>query len=115
MVTATLSAEAGAAIIKKIIDEIYEGVKRGGINLLGKARSDVKELSIARALNSTTKEKTIWYIEKEVSLYDFYYPSTIEFDEGIKKKISAIIDLVQSDHFVVQVTAGQGKSILLTY
>lgn len=115
MATTTLSAAVGAALVKKVVDDIYDGFKKSGINMLGKARSDVKESAIARALNSTTKVKTLWNIEKEVSLYDFYYPSTIEFSKDTKKKISAIKDFGHSGHFVIQGTAGQGKSIFLRY
>ena len=114
-VATTLAVTAAAAAIKRIVDDLYIKAKELGVNTIGKARSDVKEVAIARALLEITKVKTLWNIDKEVSLYDFYYPSTVEFSEEIKKRINGIRDLGPIGHFVIQGTAGQGKSIFLRF
>jgi hypothetical protein len=114
-ISTALAIGAATSGIKKIVDDIYTKIKDIGVNRLGKARAEVKEQPITRALLSVTKVKTLWNIDKEVSLYDFYYPSTIEFAEGNKKKISKIRDFGSAGHFVIQGTAGQGKSIFLRF
>lgn len=111
----TLAVAAATTGIKKIVDDVYANIKERGTIMLGKARSEVKDLAIAKALLTVTKVKTLWNIDKEVSLYDFYYPSTVEFSDEIKKRINGIRDFGPSGHFIIQGTAGQGKSIFLRF
>lgn len=115
LTTTALAIAGTTALLKKALDDIYIKVKELGINHLGRARSDIKEITIARALSSITKVKTLWNVEKEVSLYEFYYPSSIIFSETIRKNIASLKDLGTRQNFVIQGTAGQGKSIFLRY
>lgn len=112
---AALASSGIISLIKKILDDLYAGVKNEAINRLGKSRADIKEQPIARSLLSVTKVKTLWNIEKEVSLYDFYYPSTIEFSQSVVKKINSIGEFGRVGNYVIQGTAGQGKSIFLRF
>jgi hypothetical protein len=114
-ITTALVLSAATAATKKIIDDLYQKAKEAGENALGKLRSDVKEVAISRALVEVTKVKTLWNVEKEVSLYEFYYPSTIEFSNESKKRVNGIRDFGSVGNFVIQGTAGQGKSIFLRF
>lgn len=115
----TVGGAAAAAVasagVKRIVDDLYAKAKDLGVNYLGRTRSDVKEASIARAIAAVTKVKTLWNVEKEVSLYEFYYPSSVLFAEGARKRIGSLKELGIRQHFVIQGTAGQGKSIFLRY
>jgi|SRR5471030_50275 len=114
----TSSALATAAItplIKGIIDDLYSNLKESTSNFLGKSRSEIKDQTVTRSLLSITKVKTLWSIEKEVSLYDFYYPSTIEFSKKITKKINSTQEFGKIGNYIIQGTAGQGKSIFLRF
>jgi hypothetical protein len=113
--TAALSIAAATHVMKKIIDDLYDLTKTTGTKLLSRSRAEIKETPVARAVHAITKVKTLWNIEKEVSLYDFYYPTSIEFAEGLTKRVNGIKDFGRVGNFVVQGTAGQGKSIFLRY
>lgn len=114
-ITTTLVAAGTTALLKRALDDVYLKIKEVSINQIGRARSDLKEAAIARALSLTTKVKTLWNVEREVSLYDFYYPSSISFSEGAEKKIGNLKELGSRQNYVIQGTAGQGKSIFLRY
>lgn len=114
-VAASITTAFATSLIKKTLDDIYQNLKDKSINFLGRARSDVEDAAIARSLNNITKVKTLWNVEKEVSLYDFYYPSRIRFSNEKSKNINKLRDLGVVQNFVIQGTAGQGKSIFLRY
>ncbi|NDP64786.1 NACHT domain-containing protein [Polaromonas sp.] len=112
---ATIAIASTTALLKKALDDIYLKVKEAGVHHLGLARSDIKESVIARALSTITKVKTLWNVEKEVSLYEFYYPSSIIFSDDITKRVTSLRNFGTLQNFVIQGTAGQGKSIFLRY
>ena len=110
--TSALLLKATSVLVKKIIDDLYEfGKNRIAFSVC----SAGKERAIARSISKITHVKTLWNIDKEVSLYEFYYPSQIEFSKSVIKKVDSIKDLGKSQNFVIQGTAGQGKSIFLRY
>lgn len=110
-----IGTAVATALVKAVLDEVYKFSKEAAKNRLAKSRSDLKESAVARAVNSVTKVKTLWNVEKETSLYDFYYPSSIEFQARNVKRISSLSELGITQNFVIQGTAGQGKSIFLRY
>lgn len=100
-ITTTVAITGATALLKKAIDDIYVKVKEVGTNHLGRVRSDLKEATIARALASITKVKTLWNVEKEVSLYEFYYPSSVIFADEVRKKIGGLRELGIRQNFVI--------------
>lgn len=58
--------------------------------------------------------KTIWQIDKNVNLNEFYYPSKIAI-ESSRIEIGSLGDLPENGKIIIQGTAGQGKSIFLRY
>lgn len=116
--TAAAAATATAtatALVKLVLDDLYKAIKTAGVNRLGKSRSDLKDKTIARAIGQITKVKTLWNITKEVQLEEFYFPSSIIFVDEIRKKVHSLRDFGSVQNFVIQGTAGQGKSIFLRY
>lgn len=111
----TIALGVATALVKQVVDDLYFELKRLGINVLGRSRATIRDASVARALHSITKVKTLWNIEREVSLYEFYYPATLDFPEAQRKPIASLGELGERQNFVIQGTAGQGKSIFLRY
>ncbi len=69
---------------------------------------------IAKHIDDVRKVKTIWQIDREVLLTDFYYPSKIIINQN-KVIISAVNKLPDYEGIIIEGTAGQGKSILLRF
>lgn len=113
--TATLALAGATQIVKKVIDDLYAKAKDEATRRIGKARSSVNEASVAKSLASVTKVKTLWNVTKEVSLYQFYFPSYVQFEGLARKAIKSIDGFGKLQNFVIQGTAGQGKSIFLRY
>lgn len=114
-IPSTLAISGASAIIKRILDDLYVSAKEVAVNRWARSRSDLKEAAIAKSLTRITKIKTLWNVEKEVSLYDFYYPAKIEFPGGATKQIASLRELGIVRNYVLQGTAGQGKSVFLRY
>ena len=70
---------------------------------------------LARKIFEVTTVKTLWGGDTAVSLYKFYYPLKVSFDDGPPKAVASLNDLGRGHHYVVQGTAGQGKSIFLRF
>ena len=58
--------------------------------------------------------KTVWQIDRKVSLHDFYFPTRLEI-EGKPTPISSLAELNPSQPILIQGVAGQGKSMFLRY
>lgn len=97
---------------KKLIDSL--------LPIITKKASLAKKLRNLNATNAylsaanVKKVKTIWQIDKEVCLHDFYYPSKIQIDDT-EIKVEGLNSFPENGKFIVQGTAGQGKSILMRY
>ncbi len=74
----------------------------------------INDIDIYAKLANVENVKTIWQVDKSVNLNSFYYPSRIIYDN---KEILAdsIAVFPENGKFVIEGTAGQGKSILLRY
>jgi hypothetical protein len=70
---------------------------------------------LATKILDVTRVKRLWGPDEGESLYRFYYPSTIQFNDKITKRVSSLSELGQGRNFVIQGTAGQGKSIFLRF
>jgi hypothetical protein len=114
--TATATAAAGIALVRRVVDDVYANAKAAAIGHYWKRRTDVNDQQVFKAIWSCTSIKTLWSIEREVSLYSFYYPSHIIFSEGVKKAVDKLADFgPAARNFVIEGTAGQGKSIFMRF
>ncbi|EHC08012.1 NACHT family-like NTPase [Shewanella baltica OS625] len=95
------------ALFKKLIDSLWPTI----INKASLTKK-LKNLNAANAYLSAAnveKVKTIWQVDKEVNLHNFYYPTQIQL-EGNKIKIEGLNSFPDNGKIVIQGTAGQGKS-----
>lgn len=86
------------------------------VNLrIRKWRNEANVRVIAERIHALVEVKTFWSFDKEVSLYEFYYPPLIEFFHPTLKPVNGIGDFGVIENFVIQGTVGQGKSIFLRH
>ena len=114
MVAGTLvSLGAVTNLLKKPLEDLYHIAQ-------GKVRDKVKEWKttkglkrISRKMSSIELVKTIWQVDKEVNLREFYYPARIMI-VATPSQIDQI-DRLPGGNIVFQGIPGQGKSIYLRY
>lgn len=117
MLTAsTLAPSALGMIVKPLINEIIETAKKK-INaperIVAKSLSSIE---LGKRVYNVINVKTLWNVEKEVSLFEFYYPSRLKFSANSKpQQIDHLSSFPKDFNYVIQGTAGQGKSIFLRY
>lgn len=115
-ITTTLTASAVGAVLKPLSTELVAHVKRYAKSPERVVFKALSAIELGRRIYSVINVKTLWNIEKEVSLFDFYYPSRIAFPgEKSAKSVTNLSDFPAKTNFVLQGTAGQGKSIFLRY
>lgn len=99
-------------LFKKLIDSLWPTIKSKA-----SLAKKLKNLNAANAYLSAAnveKVKTIWQVDKEVNLHNFYYPTQMQL-EGKRIKIEGLNSFPDNGKIVIQGTAGQGKSILMRY
>jgi hypothetical protein len=112
--TATFLIEA-RALLTPILKAIGEAASDSLQSRLALWKSGKNVDSLARQIEKTTKVKTLWNIDRAVSLYDFYYPSRVLYGSGVKKPIASLRELAPTGNVVIQGTVGQGKSIFIRF
>ena len=101
-----------STLFKKLIEDIYQLARKKAS--LAKKLKNLNPNQAYLTASNVEKVKTIWQIDKEVCLREFYYPTKIEVDREIIL-LESLAELPANGKMVVQGTAGQGKSILLRY
>lgn len=107
--------KASVPLVKNVIDDVYNHAKDGVFTRINEWRASLKERAVTKAIAQITHVKTLWNIDKAVSIYTFYYPSKVEFIGGVTKEILGLKDFGSTQNFVIQGTGGQGKSIFMRY
>ncbi|MBW3527233.1 NACHT domain-containing protein [Shewanella sp. NKUCC05_KAH] len=97
---------------KKLIDSLWPIITNKAS--LAKKLRNLNATNAYLSAANVKKVKTIWQIDKEVCLHDFYYPSKIQIDDT-EIKVEGLNSFPENGKFIVQGTAGQGKSILMRY
>lgn len=112
-----LSASAVGVVMKPIIADIYASVKNYLTpDISHEAHKALSATELGKQVYRIINVKTLWNVEKEVSLFEFYYPSRVKLPgQKVAQKITSVTQLKEGNRFVLQGTAGQGKSILLRY
>ena len=114
----TLTSTVLGGILKPILNELIEVAKKKISNPDRAVLKSISGAELGKRIYSTINVKTLWNVEKEVSLFEFYYPSRLIFAATGKEKAKAITRLSnfpRDTNYVIQGTAGQGKSIFLRY
>lgn len=105
---------AAARILSKPINDLYELGKEKFKTELSKAKTISNINKMHKSISSVHKVKTIWQIDKAVSLKSFYYPSSLIIDDK-KTNINSIKKIQHTENILIQGMVGQGKSIFLRY
>lgn len=100
---------AGASALRKPISDIYEIGKDKFKNELAKWKFNKHTNSLYRKISSVQKVKTIWQVDKEVNLKQFYYPSRVINDKKLIA-VNTINKLPHDGSIILQGIVGQGKS-----
>lgn len=69
---------------------------------------------LARKLVITDRVKTLWSPDRETSLLQIYFPSTVSVHGGTRKTIDSLKDLPVGN-IVIEGIVGHGKSVFLRY
>lgn len=110
-----VALNVSSSIIQNIISKILDQTKLEEKEEITLWLSNLKGRNTAKAIGQVTHVKTLWSTDKEISLYEFYYPSKIETDKSLIKEISGLKDFDSQNNYVIEGTGGQGKSIFLRY
>ncbi|CRI55387.1 NACHT domain-containing protein [Pseudomonas sp. CCOS 191] len=95
------------------INDLYNAAKGAIKESLEKIHIAQGGKKFARSLLKVEKVKTIWSPDKEMSVMDFYYPSSIKVNED-RLAIKKIKDLPLGN-LIIEGIVGRGKSIFLRY
>jgi hypothetical protein len=69
--------KAGVTLLKRPLEDLYETAKENSKQKLAIWKSEANVKSLYKKIASIQNVKTIWQVEKEVNLKEFYYPSNI--------------------------------------
>lgn len=115
-IISTGAAVAGAESLKIILNDIYDSSKSKFRKLKISRINKQAEETIYRKLRSVENVKTIWRVDEEVNLNQFYYPSKLKISgKNTPVEPHYTSDITTTQNIVIEGTAGQGKSILLRY
>lgn len=113
---AALSIAAGSKVVEKLCNEIFDSGKDFFRDQKIKKINKHAFKTIYKKIQSVENVKTIWKVDDEVNLRQFYYPSTLHIPATNSKiKVDRVSDISERTNIVIEGTAGQGKSILLRY
>ncbi len=96
---------------KAIFSEATEYLK-SKIPTLKIAKSNISDVYLKAS--NVENVKTIWQVDKNINLNEFYYPSKI-LVSGNKVLVDSLNSFPPNGKVIIQGIAGQGKSILLRY
>jgi hypothetical protein len=109
------AADTTKRALEALLGEIFEAGKGEFRQALKKWRSQ-KQLEKLRTRSLEIRTvKTIWQVEKEVDLLEFYYPSKVKQSAHKSREIHKIDELPHDGNIILRGTVGQGKSIFLRY
>lgn len=113
-ITAIAAATAGKKALENVTDDIYELGKDQFSKTLKHWKTKGNISTLYKKITNIRRVKTIWQVEKEVDLMNFYYPSKIKVSEK-RKTIDDISNFDYEGNILIEGTIGQGKSIFFRY
>lgn len=114
MLLTTVTVATVSSLMKKITDDLYETGKSKLSTSSSVLKNSFKHKNIATKAISITKVRSLLDLENPLSIYNFYYPSRLIFRDSIEKNVNSLKE-IPKENYVIQGTAGQGKSIFLRY
>lgn len=113
-IAALLATEAAKQGVKLIVNRLASKSEDSAKKALSQLNSKAKIDSLYRKMRHVRQVKTIWQLDKEIDLAEFYHPTKVIIDDQ-SRVVKDLLDLGSHPGIVLQGTAGQGKSILMRY
>jgi hypothetical protein len=110
-----VSAGMVAKVVGKVLDELYDLGEQIFKSHLDKLKREAVRRKLIKRATACERVKTIWQLDKELRIPDFYYPSQINFGTGVTKVVSGLQHFPTKGNLLIEGTIGQGKSIFLRY
>lgn len=110
----TVASIAGTKALQSLISSLYASATGKLKDKLKSWKNNARAQTLYSNISQVRNVKTIWQVEKEVDLLEFYYPTRILHDQ---KNIEAktISDFGYSGHILIRGIVGQGKSMFLRF
>lgn len=115
--TAALSAGgvvAGKKAIEQVVTDLYDGAKGAVKNKIKTWKNKRTLDTLFKRISNVRNVKTIWQIDREVDLLDFYHPTKITV-ENERRSVTTISDFGYDGNILIEGIVGQGKSIFLRF
>lgn len=108
---------AALLLLKKPFDDLYEKATDELKEKLAILKTHSKVKNLHKRLWESQRVKTIWNIDRPLSLSTFFYPvHIIRMDNEHKLQVRLTsLDNLPNNHNIISGTVGQGKSILIRY
>lgn len=116
-----MPVETGTVIAAKSLELALKGMYNAGKEKLSNAITKIQNTNnikkLAKNIKRFGKVKTLWQIDKEVGINEFYYPSKVIFpDHNMEtQRANSLRDIPTGNNYVITGTVGQGKSIFLRH
>lgn len=107
-------AVAGKKAIEGVVQEIVAAVSTSTKKLIQNWKAAKGIPNLCKHINNVRMVKTLWQVDKAVDLKHFYCDSHVCFGKD-RKRIVCLNDMGDSQAFLIEGIAGQGKSIFLRY
>ncbi len=105
---------AAKKLVESVITDLYGLAKTEAGFQLKKWRAARHTDTVSKRVRELRLVKTIWQIEKEIDLTDFYFPSKVHVGKS-RVSVHQLADLGYEGNIILEGTVGQGKSILIRY
>lgn len=112
-ITGTALAAVSVKSLESIVDRLQSAAGSAAKKQISNWRTRKGLKTAFQRMTAVRKVKTIWQIDKEVDLLDFYYPTRVLYDSAVIS-VRSLLHLPDTNCLFTG-TAGQGKSILLRY
>jgi hypothetical protein len=101
-------------LLRKPIDAVAAAATDKTKEIVTRLRAGHALKTIYQKLSATQKVKSIWNVDRAITISSFYYPAKIRTKGGFTQQITEL-DEFPSNQIVLSGIVGQGKSILLRY
>ncbi|SAL09845.1 NACHT domain protein [Caballeronia cordobensis] len=101
-------------MLAPLIKDLYNGAKGALSNKFKKWQGEQAPKKVAQKILMIGMVKTLWQVDKEVWLGNFYYPASIFSVSHEYRQLNSLAD-IQFQRIVIQGVVGQGKSMLLRH
>lgn len=105
---------AVASLVVKPVNDLYDLIKDKITQKFDERAIKKIQKNLTERIETVQKVKTIYKGDSAINLKEFYYPTKVKIGKQIKQ-ISYIGDISTKKNFVLQGTAGQGKSIFMRF